>query len=259
MPTDHSQEHEEDSDEPAPDVRCARDPRRERQPSWVLSGARRRLNAPAAPAGLDALEDDASSARPGWTISGAWSRAARCDPADRASGSRVAAAGCPAPLRRAPARAVRSGSRGAISSKCCHAENSRITTSRTPTRPTRHSSRCRASSTSRTIGLFRMSFLMAYSNGFHSRSFASGSLARQHPQLGAARSRVPSDARPRPAPRVSSSAPGDPRPATAEGPERVLHDPVLQRVKRDDRQPAARAPAARRPSRGTRRAPRARG
>ena len=101
----------------------------------------------------------------------------------------------------------------------------------------RHSWRCRASSTSRTIGLFRTSFLIAYSKSI--AAHASLSIARSL----ALRARGL---------RATSSSPGttglrgqDAQRASpaAERPERVLDDAILERVERDHREPRARRAA----------------
>src|SRR5206468_8152432 len=98
-----------------------------------------------------------------------------------------------------------------------------------------HNSRWRAWSTSRTIGLLRTSFLMAYSNG--------SGISRQ--PFGGAQLRATST-------RVLrhlvvgrherfSGQDADERLATLEGTQRVLHDAILERMKCDDDKPSARA------------------
>src|SRR5438093_13521449 len=49
-------------------------------------------------------------------------------------------------------------------SQCCHDEKRSTDTKKRPSPTERHISRCRSRSISRTMGLFRTSFLIAYSN-----------------------------------------------------------------------------------------------
>ena len=105
----------------------------------------------------------------------------------------------------------------------------------------RHSSRCRASSTSRTIGLFRTSFLIAYSK--------SSALMPASRLRAASRFARADCARPR---RRSGHGPlrqdrARRRRRLRKRAERVLDDPILERVKADDGQPRAGAAAAARP------------
>src|SRR4029079_17529053 len=133
------------------------------------------------------------------------------------------------------------------SSKCCHAENSRATT-RKPAMPTDfHSSRCFSSSTSRTIGLLRTSFRIAYSDGFITGFFARArAFPSRHPfrgaELGAARARIAVDFRVGRDERLLGQHLYQPV-ALLQRPQRVLDDAVLEGVEGDHHQPRAGAEA----------------
>ena len=98
--------------------------------------------------------------------------------------------------------------------------------------------RCRASSTSRTIGLFRTSFLIAYSKSVaaHAEPLNRAQLARCAPAGCARLSSSPASIG-----RFVRIANAPPSPC-ASAPERVLDDAVLERVKRD--RPRAAPPAS---------------
>ena len=116
-------------------------------------------------------------------------------------------------------------------SKCCHAEKSSMATISPASRACRMNSRRCVRSTSRTTGLFRMSFLMAYSTSMlMPPSPRPASLALRARGLRAISSSPGTTGR-----RVTS----DTVAAGGAAAERVLDDPVLERVERDDRQPAA--------------------
>src|SRR5688572_17095487 len=145
------------------------------------------------------------------------------------------------------------------SSNCCQAVN-RSTTTRKTLKPTeRHISRWRSRSTSRTIGLFRTSFLIAHSNDslmsiprragncqLSSSKFQVGTyllvdtwdLHLLHgPQLGTAGAGIALDfGRCRD---HRSFGPDRDPPLGLQRAERVLHDPILERVERDHRHAAA--------------------
>ena len=137
----------------------------------------------------DAFDHDrlvARTARPG---AAARSRAPRCASATAASRSRAAAGGRCLPRPRARAAAPRPGSRDAAARSAATPRTAAPAT-RKPAMPTDfHSSRCRASSTSRTIGLLRTSFLIAYSKASIRPFTASVAHARPR-ELRAARARV---------------------------------------------------------------------
>ena len=111
-----------------------------------------------------------------------------------------------------------------------------------PRRPTSTARAGAASSTSRTIGLLRTSFLMAYSKVRHAAPPVSPAPTPPAPPRAASRCAPAGCAalRRRPARSASSSAPrtGASR-RCAERAQRVLHDPVLERVKRDHDEPRA--------------------
>ena len=107
---------------------------------------------------------------------------------------------------------------------------------RKPATPTDfQSSRCRVSSISRTIGLLRTSFLIAYSNGF-SHGQASSFPPRASFALRARGLRCTSFSSGMSGFFVSTLISASLRSRRA---QRVLHDPILERMKRDDREPRA--------------------
>src|SRR5207249_11064398 len=96
-----------------------------------------------------------------------------------------------------------------------------------------HSSRWRARSTSRTMGLLRTSFLMAYSkaSGISGQPFSGAQLRASRPRVlrhfpGVRRQRFAGEH-------------ADERFTALERAERVLHDAVLERMKSDDDEPRA--------------------
>src|SRR5688572_7620898 len=101
------------------------------------------------------------------------------------------------------------------------------------------SSRCRVSSTSRTIGLLRTSFLMAYSKASAMLFPGGNGDAFGHAELRAARPRVPLDLFLGRHDRLLGQHPHADVAGLLEGPERVLHDAVFERVKRDHDQTGA--------------------
>src|SRR5580700_168921 len=98
-----------------------------------------------------------------------------------------------------------------------------------------HSSRCRVSSISRTIGLLRTSFLMAYSNASGMRHRYSFCRA----ELRAARARVSVDLGPCRPDRLPRQDPDPDVAAVLERSKGVLDDPILERMKTDDHEPRA--------------------
>ena len=181
----------------------------------------------------------------------------RLDPLGRLAAfrSRAAAGARSLPRRRAAAASPRPGSRGAAARSAARPRTAAPARGSAATPTDFHSSRCRASSTSRTIGLLRTSFLIAYSNA-SAMVYASLSAARSF----ALRARGL---------RCTSSSSGDERllrqhlharpSRCCERAQRVLDDAVLERVKRDHDQPRAGAQPARRRPRESDRARRARG
>ena len=123
-------------------------------------------------------------------------------------------------------------------------EQQRRATRKTPISDERHISRCRSRSTSRTIGLLRTSFLIAYSKVSAVMS-APPVLTAWLPATSRC-ARVDSvRSRPRSAPAAAWSACVIAS-RRLQRPQRVLHDAVLERVERDHHQPSGwREPAGR--------------
>ena len=212
-----------------------------RQPTWPAARPTARVRSRSLRRG---------TARPGEADRWPASRSASASAAFR---SRAAAAGRFPPRPRAGAAALRSGSRGAAARSAARPRTERRGR-RNPATPTDfQSSRCRVSSTSRTIGLFRTSFLIAYSNGSATvrPSFPPRAASRFAPAgCAALRSRRHE--------RLLRQHP-DQRLAAFERAQRVLHDPILERMKRDDGEPRAGAQPRARPPRESDRGRRARG